>query len=340
MLSTIRNARTTIDIEQFIFSNDIIGKEFIAALRERRKAGVRVRLLLDTVGSFGLFRSTVPDELRAEGFEIRFFNVIKLWRIGNASSWFFRDHRKILIVDNTIAFTGGSGIRDDMAHWRDTDVRVTGQVVQEIKYAFEHMWAQAIRKDFLSRMRQARRAVRGFHFITNAPYWKRRFLYESLIDAIRSARSYIYLTTPYFVPDRRLRRVLRLARKRGVDVRVLVPDIPNEPFVSRASHSHYEELLATGVRIFHYKKEFIHAKTAVIDGEWSTLGSFNLDSLSFFYNYEANIVSLEKHAAESIRSHFINDLTHAEEILPEIWAQRPLSQKIKEFLIIPFRRFV
>ncbi len=340
MLAAIRGAEKSIDLEQFIFADDIIGKQFIEALRERARAGVTIRILLDAVGSFAFSNSPLPASLREEGIEVRFFNPVGLWRTKNISSWFFRDHRKILVVDTLVAFTGGSGIRDDMAEWRDTDVRVTGHVVQEMKYAFDQMWVQSLNTDFFSRIKQAGRAVRGFHFLTNAPYWKKRFLYDNMIEAIRSARVSVYLTTPYFVPDRRLRRVLRLARKRGVDVRILVPKDSNELFVGRASHSYYKELFASGVRIYHYTKEFLHAKTAVIDDEWSTVGSFNLDSLSFLFNYEANIVSLEKHAADSIRTHFLKDVAISEEVDPHVWAQRPLGDKIRELCTIPFRNFL
>lgn len=340
MLTALKNATVSIDLEQYIFANDVIGQKFLEVIRERRAAGVKVRILVDTVGSWFLYNSFMPRTLRGEGIEVRFFNPISPWRIGSIFSWFFRDHRKLLIVDNVLAFTGGIGIRDDMASWRDTNVAVSGPIVAEMKHAFEEMWQQTQNKDLMSRIKNARRYVRGFHFLTNAPYWKKRFLYQNIIDAVRNARSSVCLTTPYFIPDRRLRRVLRLARRRGVDVRVLVPKITNRALVGYAGHSYYEKLFKSGVRIFQYTGEFLHAKTAVVDDEWATVGSFNLDSLSFLYNYEANIVSTEKSVVDILRDHFFADLKNAEEINPREWHNRAFSEKVWERLILPLRRFL
>lgn len=340
MLAALKNARHTIDLEQYIFADDAVGAEFLDVIRERAATGVKVRLLFDTVGSWFIYNSFLPRILRAAGIEIRFFNPISPWRIGSFFAWFFRDHRKILVIDDEIGFTGGIGIRDDMATWRDTNVQVSGPIVAEMKYAFEEMWAQAVNNDLISRLKKARRYVRGFHFLTNAPYWKKRFLYQNFIDAIRSARSTVYLTTPYFIPDRRLRRVLRLACRRGVDVRVLVPKISNEALVGYAGHSYYRELFESGIRIFQYDKEFLHAKTAVIDTEWATVGSFNLDSLSFLYNYEANIVSTEQEMIDALYAHFVEDINVSTEINPREWQNRSWIEKVREFFIVPFRRFL
>lgn len=352
MLAACASAQESIDLEQYIFSDDDIGRRFVEVLRERASAGVKVRVLCDTVGSWNLYTSRLPGLMRQDGVEIRFINVVSPWRIDNFFSWFFRDHRKILIVDKHVGFTGGIGLRDSMYDWRDTNVAVEGAVVGEMLFAFNEMWLRAFDRDWISRMQRSQRYTRGFQFLTNAPYLRKRFLYYSIIDALRNAKKYAYITTPYFIPDRRLARVLKLAVSRGVDVRLILPGLPEEKddglvplpqphkVVSVACRSHYELMLLSGVKIYEYHKSYLHSKTIVVDDEWATVGSFNLDSLSFLYNYEANIVSTDESFAKAIKSHFEHDLTYSKEITYPEWIKRPFLQKFREFLVVPIRRFL
>lgn len=340
MFAACAYAQETIELEQYIFSDDEIGKKFARVLIERAQAGVFIRVLCDAVGSWSLYNSRILHEMKAAGIEVRFINVVSPWRINNIFSWFFRDHRKILIVDRHVGFTGGIGIRDDMHDWRDTNVEVRGEIIREMLQTFEEMWAHAADRDIISRIKKASKYIRGFHFITNSPHFNKRFLYYQIVETIRSARSYIYITVPYFVPSPQFSRALRQAVRRGVDVRIVLPDRAVEPFVQRASHTHYEQLLSAGVKIFEYNRSFLHSKTIVVDDEWATVGSFNLDSLSFFYNYEANIVSVEKLFIEHLKRQFIDDLKNATEIKLETWRKRPLYQKFQELLVLPIRRFL
>lgn len=350
MLAACAQARESIDIEQYIFADDEIGRQFIEVLRERAWAGVKIRILCDTVGSWSLYTSQLPTVMKQDGIEVRFFNIVSPWRIDNFFSWFFRDHRKIMIIDKKIGFTGGIGIQNKMYDWRDTCVEVRGSIVNEMIFTFNEMWLQVANRDLLSRIQKARNYTRGFRFITGAPYLGKRFLYSSIIDAIRSAKTYAYITTPYFIPDQRLARVLKLAVKRGVDVRVLLPGQPEDPdpqfkiktqeLVRYGAYSFYEPMLRAGVRLYEYHKNFLHSKTMTIDDEWSTVGSFNLDSLSFFYNYEANIVSTDQESAQTIKKHFLTDLEHSTEIKMKQWIQRPLYQKFRELLVTPIRPFL
>src|SRR3989344_8938971 len=237
MLEMCRNARVSIDMEQYILSDSEIGRQFIDILIEKAKADVKVRLLCDYEGSSDLYKSPLPKKLRDAGVEVRFFNIIKLWRLRNFSSWFFRDHRKILIIDQTQGMTGGVGIRDDMKKWRDTAVLVEGGIVDEIFNSFEQMWEQANENDVFIRIQKARKIKKGNWFITSTPHFKKRFFYHELLRAIRGAKKYIFLTTPYFIPDHRLMRVLRLASKRGVDIRIMVPKKHDTPIVESCSHA-------------------------------------------------------------------------------------------------------
>jgi cardiolipin synthase len=334
------NAKTSIDVEQYVLENDETGQEFLELLISKRKLGVHVRILCDMVGSYNLYTSNLPDTLRDIGIEVRFFNTIKPWRLFTFFSWFFRDHRKLMIVDATTGFIGGVGYRKDMRPWRDTHIRVTGPIISEMRFAYEEMWETAGAENFFRRMNKTRKFIRGFNFVTNSPFLLRRFMYHALIEAIQNAQKYIYITTPYFIPDRRLRRVLRLAAGRGVDVKILLPESSNHKNVDSASRTCFKKLLSSGVKIFLYTNEMIHAKTVVIDDNWSTVGSFNLDSLSFFYNYEANIVSTKTDFAEEVRKYFEIDLSHAERVSPTEWHNRPFHQKFRETLFLPLRRFL
>ncbi len=334
------NAKKSIDIEQYIWEFDEIGQEFLELLIKKHEEGVRIRILCDMAGSYNFYASSVPQTLREIGIEIRFFNIIKPWRVHTFLSWFFRDHRKLVVIDGNLGFVGGVGIREDMKKWRDTHVKVWGDISLEMSTAFDEMWNLSGEKKFIKRFRSTKHFVKGFQFVTNSPYIRKRFLYQQIIDAIRNAKSYVHLTTPYFVPDRRLRRILRLAAQRGIDVKVLLPKESDVKIVDIAGASSYEKLLTAGVRIFHYEGEILHAKTAVIDGNWATVGSFNLDSLSFIYDYEANIISTNTEFSEELESYFKNDILISKEITLAEWLKRPFIQKLKEFLTLPIRRFL
>ena len=161
-----------------------------------------------------------------------------------------------------------------------------------------------------------------------------------MIDVIRNAKYSIYLTTPYFIPDLRLLRVLRLAAKRGVDVRLLVPEFADHFMITSARESYFSLLLKSGIRVYRYRGRMMHAKTAVVDGEWGTIGSFNLDNLSFLFNYEANVVSTDKQFVEAVQSHFFSDIQLAEELKYETWMKRPILQRIRELLTWPFHQIL
>ncbi len=340
MLEACERAEVSIDIEQYIFTNDEIGARFLEIFKRKAREGVRIRLLIDTAGSYAFYQSSVPSELRKLGIEVRFFNIISPWRIHNFFSWFFRNHKKTLVVDGRVGFTGGTGIGYHMRSWRDTNGRVEGEVVREMTDCFLEMWELANDRDLLSRLRKWRSYREKVDFVTNSPYFKKRFLYHTLLRELLRAKKSIFLTTPYLIPDRRLIRTLRKAVKRGVEIKIIVPEVLDVLIVATASNSSFEELLKAGVRIFRYQPRILHAKTAVVDEEWATYGSFNLDSLSFRYNYEANIVTYDPYSASEIQKHFLADIKESREVLLSEWKRRPLVRKVQEFFVAPFRGFL
>lgn len=339
MYADCEKATKTIDLETFIFSVDDIGRRFIDLFIKKTAEGVRVRLILDMVGSYPMYVSSLPEELQQLGIEVHFFNPVSPWRIRNFTSNFFRTHKKLLVIDRRIVHTGGVNIRDDMKSWRDSHVRLQGELAEEADFIFARTRRIIEQRKFLP-FKKSSVYVKNFSFRTNSPRLRQRFIYNELIEAIRNAERYIYLTTPYFVPDIRLLRVLRLAAKRRVDVKILLPLSSNHKVVDFAAQSHFTLLLKAGVKIYRYSDLMLHAKTAVIDGEWATVGSFNLDSLSLLFNYELNVVSNSKDFASELQENFTKDLQSAEQVMPEEWYKRSFLRKFIEVVTWPIHKFL
>ena len=176
MLYEMKKAKVSIDIEHYIFASDKIGGEFIEVLKEKVKQGVKVRLLLDMVGSSDFYYSKASQELSKAGAEVKFWNVVSLWRIHNFTALFFRDHKKAVIVDNLVGFTGGLGIRDNMTNWLDVNARLEGAVVQEMTASFNDMWKRVDEKGFVNRIKRYRKLVGSLNFITRETFFKNTFL--------------------------------------------------------------------------------------------------------------------------------------------------------------------
>jgi cardiolipin synthase len=204
--------------------------------------------------------------------------------------------------------------------------------------AFDRMWARALDQKPLPKRVRARDPE--FRYLTNYPLPGRRHLYTELVGAIRHARKYIYITTPYFVPTHRLARILRLAAHRGVDVKILMPGSSNHPLVDLAARTFFSSMLSSGVKIFLYQGENNHGKTTVIDGDWTSVGTMNMDGISLLYNFEANIVSTNPRFAEEMVAHFVHDLQNVKKITPAEWEGRSFLQKWLEFPVLFIRKFL
>jgi cardiolipin synthase len=305
MKEAIMNARRSIDIEQFIIEPDEAGSEFFHLLADRAKRGVAIRVLVDMVGSSKLFFSPITEELRNQGISVRFWNPVKPWRLHKAFTWFRRDHRKIMVVDGTVGFVGGVGIREDFRSWRDAHVSVRGPVVESLQAAFDRQWSR-------SESKRARQFLSGEHagyaLLLNEPLPGRRKAYRALVAAIRGADTSVKIITPYFVPPLPLERSLTQAQKRGVRVTVIIPQASNHPWVDRAAWGIYRRMTAAGVEIQAFIGPMHHAKVAVIDGEVAMIGSMNMDSLSTRWNYEIMLFSSDQDFVHNLEESFDNDL--------------------------------
>ncbi len=345
ILDDCSKAQKSIVLEQFIFAADSFGKKLIDVCVERATKGVKVRFLWDAAGSFTLFGSNLADDLRSKGIELVFWRTLipGYFKVPNIRSWFLRNHRRTLVIDEKIGYTGSMCIRDNMRGWRDSNARLEGPIVAQMQNAFERMWARAMKVKRVPPPIRPRDPE--FSYETNYPAPGKRRMYRALVEAIRSAHTYVYLTTPYFVPTRRLMRVIRLAAHRGVDVRIILPERSDHyPTLDIGARSYFTQLLKSGVRIFLYPSNdgtsLIHGKTAVVDGTWSTIGSLNLDNVSLLYNFEANVVTTNPRFAEELEAHFIHDMSVSAEIDWAVWKSRFFIERLPEYAIRLVRRFL
>jgi len=355
MFAAIRSARDNINLETYIFDDDEIGKQFSDVLLERQAAGVQVNIIYDSIGALNTPKEFF-DRLRVAGVRVLEFNPIdptkgndKEWKLNN------RDHRRQLIVDGRIAFTGGINIsntyssapgssrpfkshnqqNDKNAGWRDTHIRVEGPVVAEFQKLFLQTWARqkadplAARNYFPPLQREGDEIVR---VISNVPENPQSLIYLTLTSAIDNAQHNVSLTIAYFAPDEQLLTALANAVRRGVDVKLLLPSHTDSSPIFYLGRSNYTELLENGVRIYERRGAIMHAKTATIDGVWSTVGSSNLDWRSFLHNDEINAVVLGHNLAKEMDAMFAGDLKEADEITLEKWQHRSLLLRAKERL--------
>ena len=342
MLADCAKATQTIDLEQFIFVKDEFGQRLIDICVERAKAGVKVRFLWDAAGSFTFWGSDIAQELKRSGIELLFWKTLipSYFNVPSIRSWFLRNHRRALVIDEKIGYTGSICVQDAMKNWRDTNVRLEGPVVGRMQYEFNRMWTKARGATPQPTLAQPSPDVE-FAYITNSPAPRKRHLYRTVLSAIRAAEKHIYITTPYFVPTHRMLRAIKLAAHRGVDVRILLPEKSDHyPALDLGARSYFQTLLESGVHIFLYEGNLVHSKTIVIDDTWASVGSMNFDSVSLLYNYEANIVTSNKRFAEELSSHFATDIGSATEVSLSQWQNRFFIEKIPEILITVVRRFL
>jgi cardiolipin synthase len=302
MLTAIAGARSRVHLESYIFRADETGQRFLRALTERALAGVEVRLLVDGVGSLGL-ASAALAELRAAGGDAVAFNP--LGRIWPRWAPRRRDHRKILIVDDQVGFTGGLNIGDEYyfgspagagqhVPWRDAHLRIRGPAVALLGAVFLESWFRADAPDHPAAMLPA--AIpdapggEALGLLPDGPTYHRRRMRELLIRALERAQERACFVTPYFVPDARLRRALAAAAARGVRVEVLIAGWSDHPILRWAARARLPELLAHGVRFYEFEIAMMHAKLAVFDDLWAVVGTSNLDRQSLQHSYEVNLL--------------------------------------------------
>ncbi len=258
MLLACESAARTIDLEIFIFTPDAIGQRFINVCAKKAAEGVKVRFLWDAAGSFTFFQSSIIEDMKKKGIELRFFKTFfpGFLSMHRYTSWYFRDHRRTMVIDGKIGFTGSTSIENRFIPWRDTTVRIEGPVVKDMSYSFEQMWARALGKRVAKRPEEFKSDF-SFEYLGHTPVPKTRHLYRRVLDAIRSADKRLWITVPYFVPTHKLARVIRLAAHRGVDVKIILPAASDFPTVDLGARTFFHQLLKAGVKIFLYEGSMI-----------------------------------------------------------------------------------
>jgi cardiolipin synthase len=331
MLRAIASARSTVCLETYILRSDRTGEIFARALAERARAGVEVSLIYDAWGSS--VSGAYVDALIEAGVRVLAYHPISFLGPGREviGRMAHRDHRKALVIDSRVGFTGGINISDDYAPvedggaaWRDTHLRLEGPAALELQYFFLSTWRRA-RGAPLDEARYSgdgRRADPLVSVVSTAVRRARTGIRDAYREAIRSARERIWITNAYFLPAIRFIRDLADAARRGVDVRVMVAGTTDVRAVLYASRSIYEILLAAGVRMFEWEGRVLHAKTAVIDGRWATVGSSNLDAQSLRQNLEVNAIVRDPAFAGALERMFVEDLPSCSEINAERWQKR------------------
>lgn len=330
MVGAIERAEREILVETFIWRDDRAGRLMRDALARAADRGVAVYVLWDWfMSDHDLVDGFFPDAIEVYPFKEIRANLSAL-RPGNI----LRDHRKVLVVDTVIAFAGGYNFGDEYLDWRDTHLRVEGAAARELANAFVDFWnhhtpALATRLGpVLDRPWDPQVLVHR-----NDPTLAIFPIRGMYMEAIDRAQERAWITTAYFVPDRSFREALTDAARRGVDVRVLLPARSNHPLTDVLAHGMFEELLTAGVRIFLYRDFMLHAKTAVVDHTWTTVGTANLDRWSMLGNYEINLEVRSTRLAEHVAAVFELDLTNCDEVHLDGWKRRPVSWKLSERIL-------
>ena len=347
MFEAMARARHHVNIETYILDDGPPGEKLAALLAAKVKEGVKVNVLYDSVGSIKTPKAYF-QKLRDSGVAVCEFNPVK--RLGKVNN---RNHRKILVVDGEVAFTGGINIsetyvsgsgkarrrtgkdEDRKDGWRDTHVRVEGPVVAQFQQLFLDSWARQDcggSEDARYYPRLERKGTKPMQVVRSDPGTDRSEMYLALLSALGKARGRAWLTFGYFVPDPETKSALIEAARRGVDVRLVLPGFSDFWAPVYAGRSHYEELLEAGVRIYEWHDALMHAKTAVVDGAWASVGSTNLDWRSFVHNYEADLIVHDAAFAAELARRFEIDLKAADEVRLEQWRLRPARERVKEWL--------
>lgn len=338
MLGAIKGAQHHIHIQFFIFRSDPSGQRFIDALCECARRGVQVRFLYDSVGSYNLSRSLLKQLTEAKGHVAAFLPVLNpLYRLRVN----LRNHRKILVVDGRVGFTGGLNIGDEylglhprFGKWRDTHVRIEGPAVEGLQRVFLEDWHfgsdEAIHgRDYFATFEKApgESLVQVVHSGPDSEY---KAIRETYFAGILNGRSRVWIASPYFVPDAGLRDALCLAARSGIDVRYLGLFRPDKWVPFLAARFYWTDMLDAGVKVYQYSAGMMHSKMVLVDGEWASVGSANFDNRSLLLNFEANCQLFDAKLVAELEAAYLRDLEVSVRLDPGVFAGRPLMGRIAE----------
>ncbi|NWB94696.1 phosphatidylserine/phosphatidylglycerophosphate/cardiolipin synthase family protein [Pseudomonas gingeri] len=343
MFEAIAQAERQVELELYLVEAGACAEAMVRALAEAAERGVRVRCLFDDYGSLA-FTLGLRRRLIEAGVELRFYNRLS-WR-----RWvrnLYRDHRKLLLVDQSVAVVGGTGVTDEFwtpdenrFEWHEVMVRISGPLVLDWQLLFDRQWLanqqraawRPLAPFGLPRLPKVPPAGEGLGRVAYADARQHRDILRSLVRGLNSGKQRIWLATPYFLPTWKVRRSLRRAASRGIDVRLLLTGPRTDhPSVRYAGHRYYPRLLKAGVQIFEYQPCFLHLKMVLID-DWVSIGSCNFDHWNLRFNLEANLEALDPSLTRAVESSFLNDFALSQSVSLQDWKARPLWQRAKQRL--------
>lgn len=341
VLEALKNAKHHIHIEYYIFEDGDIADQIKSVLVQKAREGVGVRFIYDDFGSRSIRKEFVKELIYAG---VQAFPFYKIHFILLANRVNYRNHRKMIIVDGCIGFTGGINVSDryvnkpGQLYWRDTHVKITGPGVYYMQYLFICDWNFCSGKHL--------KLEKDFFCTTPTPHGKATVqiassgpdsdyptLMFSMLETIGLAEKELLITTPYFIPGGNIVDALQVAAMSGVQVKLLVPDKSDSALINKASRSYYGELLEAGVEVYLYQKGFVHAKTVVSDGQLCIIGTANMDHRSFELNFEVNSMIYDIATAEELRDVFYQDIKDAKKINPNTWKRRPFYKQLPERVV-------
>ena len=338
MFAEVEKARKYVHVEFYIFNSDTIGSKFIEILKRKAKEGVKVRVIIEDVGSW-LMRKSSVREMRAAGIEIYCFLKVGLPAINSKVN--YRNHRKIVVIDGDVGYTGGMNVADRYVEgskwgaWRDTHLRIEGEAVHGLQRVFLSDW-YFVSRSLLSDdplyypTPDSPSGNSLVQVVSSSPDSEWESIMQTFFMAIAQARNYIYLQTPYFLPNQTIVNALQCAALGGVDVRIIIPRHSDASFALKSSMTYIDEMLNAGVKVYFFEEGFIHSKTIVIDDNLSTVGSANMDFRSFEQNFEINTWIYDPEFAQTMKHIFLSDLEKSSQINLEEWRNRPRLEKFGE----------
>lgn len=337
MIQSLQNAVHHIHLEFYIFKNDNIGHKIQHILMEKAKAGVRVRVMIDGMGSLTLPNAFI-NEMRAAGVEVAYFLPVYFPWLSSRIN--FRNHRKIIVVDGKIGYIGGLNIGDEylgngpLGYWRDTHAKIQGDSVHYLQLIFLRDWYVAHNEylpapEYFPVQPKCERQ-QLMQIAASGPDTAWESVWQTYFSLIASAQKRIYLITPYLVPDESILMALKTAALSGLDVRIILPAKPEYYIVYYATKSYFDELLRAGVKIYGYQKGFIHAKVVLVDEEVASIGTANLDVRSFHYNFEVTALIYDTKLVKQLEADFMKDMQNSDEITREAYRMRPYKERLLE----------
>lgn len=339
MIRELSRARHHIHLEYYIFEDDAVGRLLRDVLIDRARAGVKVRVLYDDVGCWKVDHAFY-EQMLCEGIEVQGFLKVRFPQFTSKVN--YRNHRKLTIIDGEVGFIGGMNIAErylkgvSWGSWRDTQVKLSGKAVYGLQTAFLTDWYAVDRSLITSAEYFPSIPSRGetiAQIVTSDPVGEWKDIMQGLMMAICSARHYFYVQSPYFVPTEQIKTALQTAALSGVDVRLMLPKRADTWLIHESSLSYLEDMMKAGVKIYLYRRGFLHSKLMVCDDELSTVGSTNMDFRSFEHNFEANAFFYDKMTALAIKNIFLEDQKHCLLLSSKIWNKRSWKNKVIESVV-------